>query len=262
MATINAFRGTRIFILLLILFFILASGWMKRQRNQDWESPVWVALYPINADGSAQSAAYIRALDRQHFQPIEEFFSRQATRYGVRLDSPLRYRLGAQVTQHPPEIPAQAQPWQIAWWSLKLRMWTWRHANYGAAADVHLFLRYFDPEQHDTLAHSFGLEKGMVGVVNLFASERMTGSNQMVIGHETLHTLGATDKYDLHTGQPIFPHGYAEPQLQPLFPQSRTELMGGRRPISETQALIPRSLGSVLIGQQTATEIKWPKLRE
>jgi len=33
-----------------------------------------------------------------------------------------------------------------------------------------------------------------------------------VIAHELLYTLNATDKYDLNTGLPIFPNGYAEPE--------------------------------------------------
>ena len=34
-----------------------------------------------------------------------------------------------------------------------------------------------------------------------------------------LHGFGATDKYDLATGQPLYPKGYAEPALKPLYPQ-------------------------------------------
>ena len=46
------------------------------------------------------------------------------------------------------------------------------------------------------MAHSTGLQKGMLGVVNAFASADQEGSNAVVIAHELLHTFGATDKYD------------------------------------------------------------------
>ena len=62
----------------------------------------------------------------------------------------------------------------------------------------------------------------------------MRGSDDMVIAHELLHTLGATDKYDLRTNQPAHPDGFAEPDREPLYPQSFAELMGGRIPVSNT----------------------------
>ncbi|MGZ5802356.1 MAG: hypothetical protein ACXWJZ_17215, partial [Burkholderiaceae bacterium] len=68
-----------------------------------------------------------------------------------------------------------------------------------------------------------------------------------------------TDKYDLATNQPIFPEGYADPDLKPLLPQQSAEIMGGRTPITQTEAEIPASLNKVVIGQKTAQEINWLK---
>ena len=51
----------------------------------------------------------------------------------------------------------------------------------------------------------------------------------MVIAHEFLHTVGATDKYDPATEQPQFPDGYGEPQRVPLVPTGEAEIMAGRR---------------------------------
>jgi hypothetical protein len=72
-------------------------------------------------------------------------------------------------------------------------------------------------------------------VVHAFASEKMAARNNVVIAHEMLHTLGASDKYDLSNGQPIFPDGYGDAQQQPLLPQQLAEIMGGRIAISETE---------------------------
>ncbi len=259
MQTLNAFRGFRIVLLLLVLFFVAGNHWISRQRTQSWENEVWVALYPINRDGSEVVEKFIGSLDRGHFNSIERFFSREATKFNMPLEHPIRFRLAEQVTARPPDPPLDTHPLKVAWWSLTFRYWAWRHANYGSAAEIHLFLQYFDAKEKQTLAHSFGLQKGRIGVVNLFASNKMVGSNQVIIAHETLHTFGAADKYDLHTGLPIFPAGYAEPNLQPLYPQRKTELMGGRRPLNEQRAAIPKRLSSVLIGPQTASEIHWLK---
>jgi hypothetical protein len=79
------------------------------------------------------------------------------------------------------------------------------------------------------------------------------------MAHELLHALGATDKYDLQDDQPIAPDGFAEPERQPLYPQSFAELMGGRIPVSRTEATTPESLQQVLIGAKTASEIGWSK---
>jgi hypothetical protein len=74
-----------------------------------------------------------------------------------------------------------------------------------------------------------------------------------------LHTLNATDKYDLDTTLPRYPDGYAEPEKKPLYPQEYAELMGGRIPIDEHNAVIPKSLNYTLIGEKTAREIGWLK---
>ncbi|NND36504.1 MAG: hypothetical protein HKN81_05140 [Gammaproteobacteria bacterium] len=97
----------------------------------------------------------------------------------------------------------------------------------------------------------------MLGVVHVFANQRMKGSNRFVIAHEMLHTLGATDKYAPQSNHPIFPVGYAEPYASPLYPQRFAEIMGGRIPVSASEAKIPRSLEQARVGAETALELRW-----
>jgi hypothetical protein len=85
----------------------------------------------------------------------------------------------------------------------------------------------------------------------------MEKQNNVVITHEFLHTLGATDHYDLATDQPVYPDGYADPDLKPLLPQHLAEIMAGRIPMSQSEAVPPESLDDVLIGNKTAKEINW-----
>jgi hypothetical protein len=72
-----------------------------------------------------------------------------------------------------------------------------------------------------------------------------------------LHTLGASDKYLPGTNQPIYPIGYAEPDASPVHPQRYAEIMGGRVPISQSEARMPRSLKAARVGSATALEIRW-----
>jgi hypothetical protein len=111
----------------------------------------------------------------------------------------------------------------------------------------------------DALPHSIGLQKGLFGIVNAFASREMEGSNDTVIAHELLHTLGAIDKYALNTNQPLHPIGFAEPDRTPLYPQTHAKLMGGRIPLSPSDSSIPVSLRQVVVGPLTASEIGWTK---
>ncbi|MEE8157441.1 MAG: hypothetical protein V3T51_04735, partial [Gammaproteobacteria bacterium] len=67
----------------------------------------------------------------------------------------------------------------------------------------------------------------------------------------------ATDKYDAETTLPGYPDGYADPERDPLHPQKQAELMGGRIPISISQADMPESLRQVVVGPATAREINW-----
>jgi len=78
----------------------------------------------------------------------------------------------------------------------------------------------------------------------------------VVIAHEFLHTLGATDKYDRASAQPLAPDGLAEPDRSPLYPQKKAEIMGGRIPRTEDDAVVPQSLKYVVIGPLTAQEIR------
>ena len=121
-----------------------------------------------------------------------------------------------------------------------MRYWVWGTPELpGAAPDIKLFVVYHDPAISPTLAHSVGMQKGLYGVVNVFAEQRMTGSNDVITAHELLHTLGAIDKYDPRTSQPLNPVGYAEPTKQPLLPQTHAEVMGGRIPISTAESTVP-----------------------
>jgi len=114
-------------------------------------------------------------------------------------------------------------------WSLSLRYYAARAAVVpsGPAPPIRLFVVYHDPALTPRVPHSAGLDKGLIGVAHVFAVARMSGSNHVVVAHELLHTLGATDKYDPATDAPLFPDGFGDPQQEPRYPQARAEIMAG-----------------------------------
>lgn len=253
------FKAIRIGILLLILFFVIASTWLTQARSTDWNNSLWVKIYPINADGSDASSSYIEKLDTEHFADIEAFIAREAERYGKTVSRPVRVELGYPIREQPPVMEAGAGRLDVMLWSLKMRWWA--SGTAGAQdeiePDVRIFVRYHAPDHYIALENSVGLQKGMIGIVNAYADRRQRGSNNLIIAHEFLHTLGATDKYEPGSGQPIAPDGLANPARSPLYPQENAEIMGGRIALSATDSVIPKSLKFAIIGPLTASEINF-----
>ena len=251
-------KTVRITILLFILFMVATGTWLSQLRSTDWNNSLWVKIYPINGDGSEASSHYIAGLDVDAFDGIEEFLAREVRRYGHAIERPVRIELGQPVSGQPPAVDDNGSRLDIALWSLRMRWWVSGVAGDQDRIDpdVRIFVRYHSPERTLTLENSVGLQKGMFGVVNAYSSRRHQGRNNVVIAHEFLHTLGATDKYDPATAMPLAPHGFAEPDRSPLFPQTKAELMGGRIPVSGDTATVPSSLRHVVIGPLTAREIR------
>lgn len=252
------FRKIRIAILLIILVFVALNTFLDRVYSRDWNGTLQVALFPINADGSTAVDTFIKQLPASDLSVLEEFFSNEAERYHLPLQTPLRFILAPAVAQLPPLPPEQGGRFSIMLWSLKLRWFTWRTTDPpGPTPTIRLFLLFHDPQIASVLPHSTGLEKGLVGIAHVFAMDGMARANQVIVAHELLHTLGATDKYDLETNLPIYPNGYADPQREPRYPQARAELMAGRIPIDAAHAEQADSLRQVTIGALTAQEIGW-----
>jgi hypothetical protein len=252
------FKAIRISVLLFILVFVLLEAWHTRARTTDWDSSLWLKIYPINADGSTATANYIDRLEVANFGAIETFFATEADRYGKPIQRPVRVELGRPIYEQPPAIPDRPGRLDIMLWSLKMRWWVGSVTNDQdrIEPDISIFVRYHQPEGNPRLEDSVGVPKGMFGIVNGYTGRAYSGTNNVIIAHELLHTLGASDKYVPETGMPAPPDGFAEPERIPLYPQRYAEIMGGRIPRSQTEADIPGSLGLARIGPTTAREIR------
>lgn len=140
-----------------------------------------------------------------------------------------------------------------------MRWWAWRHGREKglAPADIKIFVRYQNDKPNGLLERSVGIQNGSYGIVNAVASRLMASRNRIVIAHELLHILGASDKYDPRSGQPLVPEGLADPLKIPLYPQRRAEIMAGRIAVSSNNWSQPGNLEQCIIGPETATEIGW-----
>lgn len=257
MAWRDSLRRLRILVLLLVFLVIAVTAWQDRSRSTSWRLPLFVALYPIAADDSPRTRAFIAGLSAERFTDIDRFFAREAHRHGVELAEPLKTRLKPPLDSMPPARSGDGRVATLGW-SLSLRWWAWQRTRAAREpADIRVFVMYHDPAGAGTLPHSTGLSKGLIGLVHAFAREDLDGDNAVVIAHEILHTLGATDKYDPGDDAPRFPDGFGDPHQSPLYPQRLAELMGGRRMLSPTRWEQPASLAEVVIGDASALEIRW-----
>jgi len=248
----------RILILLLVLLVVALTTWQQKYLSTRWRDPLYVAIYPIAADDSPVTRAYLAALDAERFKTIDRFFTGEAERYHLRTREPFRTRLRTELHDRPPQRAEDAGVLATALWSLRMRYWVWRVSGHAHdPEDVRMFVLYHDPALTPTVPHSLGLMKGLIGVVYAFAAPEMNGENDMVIAHELLHTVGATDKYSLIDDAPRFPEGYGDPAQKPLYPQQWAELMAGRRMLAPDKWQQAAGLDEVVVGPVTALEIRW-----
>ncbi len=248
-------KKIRISILLIILSLVSTKTYLQQRDATDWIEPLKVVIYPINGDGSVMTEHYITQLEEAPFNDIETFIQSQARRYEIDMGLPVEMVLAPKLRNIPPERAVDGGLLSIVSFSLRLRFWAWM--NEKEDADISMFVVYFDPTSNDSVPDSLALQKGMLGLVYAFADTDYEGSNNVVIAHEMLHTVGATDKYSPETNMPLYPSGYANPYSKHRYPQQKAEIMGGRVPFAENDAYMPDSLDIVVIGPQTAAEIKW-----
>ncbi|PCI70879.1 MAG: hypothetical protein COB26_02095 [Piscirickettsiaceae bacterium] len=245
----------RVLVLLSLLAFVAFYSKLQRLDTTSWTSSLQVSIYPINGDGSEFVKQYVQSLTVSSFKGIETFLDAQHKNYNELSDKTVNISLQDRVIEEPPVPPKSGNVVAIMYWSLQMRWWSYQQAVDSDRAQVNMYVIYYEPKEGIHLAHSLGLQKGLIGVVNAFASTDNSKQNNIVIAHELLHTVGATDKYSMATGQPIYPIGYARPELK--FDQSKAEIMAGKIPITESESDMPYSLMSCMVGELTANEIGW-----
>ena len=253
----SAFKLMRVVLLLSVLFVIVASTWITEKRMAAWDRPILVTVHPIVADEQPDTLRFARRIDAESFREINRFFGMQSRPYGFEVTPAFRFQVAPVSRDLPPAVPGQFDFAAIGWWSLRMRWWSWmRELRDGLIQpDIQIFMLLHSAGGDGELGISVGMRKGRYGIVKAYAAESAQPRNQVVFTHELMHVLGATDKYVLTTGEPIFPDGFADPDKEPLFPQRRAEIMGGRIPLSANSSVMPASLEQCKIGRSTAEEI-------
>ncbi|MEN3112241.1 hypothetical protein ACFONG_17480 [Uliginosibacterium paludis] len=248
-------KKLRIAILLLILATVALNTVRGQQQVRDWSHTIQIAIFPLNGDDSPATAQRIAGLRQEDFKDIEDFLAEQAHAHGIDNPRPALVSLQPALDTLPPAPPRQHGMLDAIIWSLKLRYWAWRQPAGSPSAHIRAFVIFHDSERTGgRVPDSHGLSKGRIAISNVHVARNMQYTNRVVIAHEILHTMGATDKYgpDL---LPRFPEGYAEPEAHPPTPQRFCEIMAGRTPVSGHEARMPESLSECVIGRETAREI-------
>lgn len=253
-----SFKKIRVIALLLLLLLVASVTVWEGLWVRGWLHPLEVSIYPINGDGTARTEAYISDLSAQQFDAISDFLQQQARRYRLQPLPALKIRLEPEITTPPPQTKNGARgAFTSITWSLRLRYYAFRTTPFWSnLGRIRLFVLFHTGEQGVPLQHSLGLQKGLLGVVHVFANQQQAAQNNVVLTHELLHTLGAKDKYG-PKGQPLFPDGFPDPAQGERYPQHRAEIMAGRIATRHDQAIIPESLDACAIGPKTAHEINW-----
>lgn len=249
-------RRIRILILLGILAGALGFTWLEQWMARGWGTPLAVEITPVNGDRLPATAAYIAALGAQDFSAINAFLERETARYGAPVSPALHLTLKPETKQIPPAPPGGGSALSTMAWSLKLRGWVYRQSGQWLPqlGTVKLYVLYYTPQDGVKLAHSLGLQKGLIGVVHAWADPEQNPQNAIVVAHELLHTLGASDKYG-PGGFPLYPEGVADPDKGEHGPQTRAEIMAGRYVDAAGRLRMPDSLAACVIGPKTAHEI-------
>jgi hypothetical protein len=250
-------KSLRVLALLLILLAVVLISQDRSVAAPDWDRPLRVVIHPFNSDGSEAVDAYIRELGSADFEPLEDYFRRQARRHGMTRPQPFQFELGPALDRAPAVPTGDLQGWRKLRWALGLRWWHWRLDSGGAAPDIVVVARYETASGNSVDLESIGMESPRLALVTQVAHPGMRELNRFKLAHELLHTVGARDHYDLATRQPIWPEGYADPDRLPRFPQAVAELMAGRIPLSPARAREAGALGQTTIGRTTAAEIGW-----
>ncbi|MCK5829252.1 MAG: hypothetical protein KAH20_03015 [Methylococcales bacterium] len=253
------FKIFRIIVLFSIFASIAFYAKTQKLKSRSWSEPLQVVIYPMNGDGSAIVEQYINQLDISAFKEIDQFFQDEAEHYSLSIQNPTLTSLGSIIQTLPPIAPTPDSSFsKIAWWSIKLRYWAYKTTpdNESNLHRIRVFVYYHQAEDNKQLQHSLGLDKGLLVIAHTFASRQLEQQNNIVIAHEILHTVGASDKYDADS-QPTFPDGYAEPNNTPLYPQSLAEIMAAKVPLSITHSEMAENLDLCVIGKKTASEINW-----
>ncbi len=256
-------KATRVALLLTILALVAIFGWGRsrtRAARVDWQRPIAVAVFLTGETDDATAAALGASLgeigvrlgvDRDRF-------------LGPAAEPPFTFEiLGPLRPQRLPPATPPGDGW-LDRAAHALALWRAERAAFDAAgfdpalADVRIHVVASRPVGGRLSAEGLGAAGGEVGIVHATFDDRDPLLAATAVGHEALHCLGASDKYDTD-GHAVAPGGLAEPWLEPLYPQRFAEIMVGELATAPGAGRLPTGPDELAIGPVTAAEIGWSR---
>ena len=256
----RAFRRVRIGLLLCALLLTAAWGarmsWHRWSRGS-WQQPLQVGLVLLSPGTDVEADRWRRRADELAAH-LDAEMARWRGPGGSAFQITVTGPVGWNGTL--PFSPASKAPLDRAGHAVA----AWRtvrdidRAAGGAVGgfDVRIFFLCAPlPEGQLGFAEGSGAVNGEVAFVRGSCDGDLSLPLQTV-GHELLHLVGATDRYDAG-GHAREPEGLADPGRLPLYPQTHAEWMVGEVPLAPGRGRLPGSLDELRIGEATAREIGW-----
>ncbi len=233
---------------------------MTSLRATRWDRPLSVRVIPVAGNSKNEAVNnYIQTLDQHYFSDLVRFFKVESKHHTLPFLTPYTFTWGAPITQRPPLYDSTSTLLGNFIYSLRLRAYHLKNRLLNRySEDIIVYAVFYPVEQRpEKKFTSTAVAKAMICIDHLFIEEKYSAHNNLVLAHELLHLSGATDKYRLSDRQPIYPSGYAQPNKQPLHPQTSALLMAGVIALSPTLITYPKTMNQVTISDITAEEIGW-----
>lgn len=257
-------RRARVAVLMLALSAAsLWASWTSARRDlrTAWKRPLDIAVVLL-PQGDIPDADL--DLLRSGIPRLERLLATEFARYRPeRTLVPVVFTVSEphRVERAPPVAPDGGGAWERARhaWELR-RYFAPIHEALGLETsrfDARIYLVLREPRgERMRFVEGIGAKNGDVAIVRSDLERESLDLTLLALGHELLHFLGATDKYD-PDGRAVAPRGLAEPDRKPLYPQQYAEIMVGEIPLSPRSGRVPDTLSQVRIGPVTAAEIGW-----
>jgi hypothetical protein len=256
----RAFRRARIAALLGVLLFTTAWGawtaWNRHVRTR-WDRPLQVGLVLLDRQGGLDPEHWrlgASVLSSRLAAEMERWRGPGPAPFQITVVGPLRWEGGFPMTPASGSFLDRVRH-ALDVWSVSREV---DRLAGGAAGGFDLRVLFLA----DTMgggpvgfAEGAGAWNGEVALVRGSAAGDLSIPLQ-AIGHELLHTVGATDKYDA-SGRARDPAGLADPGRDPRYPQLHAEWMVGEIPTGPGAGRLADSLEEVQVGPATAREIGW-----
>jgi len=175
------FKIIRVIILLLILASVWTTVAIQRTVVQDWQGTLDIKIIPVIADDRPTTRKFVEKIDERYFRNIKRYLEAQAKKYDVNLENNLNIEITEAISDVPPTVPENgASRFDIIIWSLKLRWWAWQHQlDDHHIAQIRLYVLYQSPSDRTPLAHSTGLQNGLIGLINTRANRQNISLHQV-----------------------------------------------------------------------------------